>query len=442
MTMTAADMFEELRFIWELLAGEYLFLLPFAQRKNHFAIFTVTGFAAFTLISQGYFLVLNILYALPSAIRSAGVAFWYILLALGTIPFLRLCFRLTQSDALYFCIGGYAAQHMVYALVHELLARVIWPELPENLPIYMLVTLCHCVMIYVLIYCIFAPQLRQSRGQLFEDKPTHIVDHGLLLTFLMIATFTCQHIFEYGGEVRIFGAIVGMLICMLILGVQYSSLWAVRSRQEQSTIHQMLLDTDRHFQLEKEMVDHINRTCHDLKHTLQVLKTVEEGERQRYIEEAQRDIDLYHQLVHCENEVLNTILAEKCLYCQKHDIRLSCAVDGCKLEGISVVDLYALLGNIIDNAIESVSRLTQPEQRVISLTINGYNAFTSIQINNYYEGNLTLRDGLPVTTKRDAQNHGIGLKSVRYLAEKYGGTMCISTQNAIFTLQVMLPAGQ
>lgn len=439
MTVTSAQVFEELRFIWELLGAEYLFLLPFARRRPGFRIRTVVGIAAFTLLSQGYFLVLSLLYEMPEPVRSSAVACWYILLALATIPFLRRCFQLTASDGLYFCIAGYSAQHIVYAVVHELLARIIWRELPGNLPLYIFITLAHCLLIYLLTYLVFAEPLRQCRGQMLEDNVQRILAHIVLLSFLMICTFTSQHIFEYGGDMRPLGAIVSVLVCCLMLGLEYSALRAVRSRQEQSTIEQMLRDSARQFWLTKEMVEHINRTCHDLKHNLMVLKTIDEGERQRYIEETERSIALYHELVHSDNEVLNTILAEKCLYCDRHGINLSCAVDGGNLEGIAVLDLYALLGNAIDNAIESVSRLSEPEKRVISITISGHNSFTSIQTNNYYEGELRFQDRLPVTTKRDMLSHGIGLKSIRYLAEKYGGSLCVSAENHIFTLQIMLP---
>jgi signal transduction histidine kinase len=58
---------------------------------------------------------------------------------------------------------------------------------------------------------------------------------------------------------------------------------------------------------------------------------------------------------------------------------------------------------------------------------------------NYFEGDIKLANGLPVTTKRDKDNHGFGLKSIRYAAEKYGGTMTINIEENWFILRILLP---
>lgn len=165
-------------------------------------------------------------------------------------------------------------------------------------------------------------------------------------------------------------------------------------------------------------------------------------DRQAFIEETEANIQLYQQMVSTDNEVLNTILAEKILYCNSHQIQLNYVVDSVPLAFISIADLYALLDNAIDNAIESVSRLENPERRVIGLTIQNRNAFISIQTNNYYDGKLEFQEGLPVTTKSVRLRHGYGLKSIRYLSQKYGGSMCVSAQDSVFTLQIMLPVSQ
>ena len=47
-------------------------------------------------------------------------------------------------------------------------------------------------------------------------------------------------------------------------------------------------------------------------------------------------------------------------------------------------------------------------------------------------------DGNFVTTKPDAENHGIGLNSVRKATKKYDGLVNISTKNNVFTVQILL----
>lgn len=440
--MDAQRVFEELSFIWELLAAEYVLLFPFARRKAGSSILILLGLPAFSLLSFGFFAIQEFYNSgtLPISIAQGFFMLWYILLALLTMLFVRACFQLTVSDALYICIAGYSLRHVVYVVVHELLARVLWPTLPELLALYILIDLTVCAAVLVLVYLCFAPQLRMCGGQMFPDSPLVITTHVVLLALLMFCTFSCQTVFEMWEGHQVLGAQMGLAVAVLMLCLQYGSLRAVRSNRERVVIEQMLRDSADHYVLTREMVEHINRTCHDLKHSLNALKTISEKERQGFIEETERNIERYHQLVHTDNEVLNTILAEKSLYCDSRQIRLSCAVDCAKLDFMSVPDLYALLGNAIDNAIECVDRFEDPDRRIVSLTIRRHNAFICIQTNNYCDATPQELDGLPVTTKKDKRSHGYGLKSIRYLADKYGGRMCFSVQEHIFILQIMLPA--
>ena len=57
---------------------------------------------------------------------------------------------------------------------------------------------------------------------------------------------------------------------------------------------------------------------------------------------------------------------------------------------------------------------------------------------NYYEGPLALRGGLPATTKGEKDYHGYGMPSMRAIAEQYGGTLSISAEGGIFLLDIIM----
>jgi len=50
-----------------------------------------------------------------------------------------------------------------------------------------------------------------------------------------------------------------------------------------------------------------------------------------------------------------------------------------------------------------------------------------------------FQDGLPVTGKKDKRYHGFGVKSIRYIAEKYHGEMFMNVRDGKFILNVLLP---
>ena len=157
------------------------------------------------------------------------------------------------------------------------------------------------------------------------------------------------------------------------------------------------------------------------------------------LRETEETIRLYEKYIPSNNPVLNAILAEKALFCERHQVTLSCAVGDVDLSFLSVPDLSILLGNAIDNAVEGAARLADPGDRVVSLSIQRRYAFLSIQTNNRCLQTPELHGGLPRTTKAPGGLHGYGLKSIRYIAAKYGGNAQISVADRIFTLQIMLP---
>ena len=113
-------------------------------------------------------------------------------------------------------------------------------------------------------------------------------------------------------------------------------------------------------------------------------------------------------------------------------------IDGEKLAGIKAGDLAAIFGNALDNAIEYVETLPV-EKRIISLIGYARKDVMGIHMENYCEKELKFQDGLPVSTKGNMDYHGFGLKSVRYVVEKYGGNLVIGLENQIFSMDIIFP---
>ena len=57
---------------------------------------------------------------------------------------------------------------------------------------------------------------------------------------------------------------------------------------------------------------------------------------------------------------------------------------------------------------------------------------------NYCVGGRSFVDGLPKTTKSDELNHGFGMRSMRSIATRYGGSLHTGIEGGIFYLNVLL----
>ena len=109
--------------------------------------------------------------------------------------------------------------------------------------------------------------------------------------------------------------------------------------------------------------------------------------------------------------------------------------------GNPVTDMGIILNNLLDNALEAVTLIPENE-RYIKLTGEFKENFFLIRAENSFDGVLKRDvDGNIVSRKRqqtDGELHGIGLKSVMSIADKYLGTMDISSENKVFMVRVML----
>jgi sensor histidine kinase regulating citrate/malate metabolism len=152
----------------------------------------------------------------------------------------------------------------------------------------------------------------------------------------------------------------------------------------------------------------------------------------------EREIQVYEAQNKTGNQFLDTILTSKGIHCQKAGINLTCVADGAALDFMDVMDLSALFGNALDNAIEAVSLLPK-EQRLIHLSVCREKGFLRIRLENRCQDGIKIKNGVPVTTKRDKRYHGFGVKSIFATAEKYGGSATVQTQNGWFELRVLIP---
>jgi len=182
-------------------------------------------------------------------------------------------------------------------------------------------------------------------------------------------------------------------------------------------------------------LDVINIKCHDLKHQISSLRS---NFSEQTIQEIEESVMIYDSALKTGNEIIDVILFEKNVFCEKNGIQFVFMVDGAELDFIEKSDLFSFFTNMLNNAIEAVMK-AQPEKRVISLTVKRVADMVVINEENYFSGQLKIKDEFPVTSKDDKLNHGFGLKSMKRFVAKYGGTLNFTTEGERFTLNITLP---
>lgn len=119
------------------------------------------------------------------------------------------------------------------------------------------------------------------------------------------------------------------------------------------------------------------------------------------------------------NIVLNYLLNRKINECRDNGIDMGCYVLG-NIEGIDDMDLYILLENLCDNAIEAAR---QCDNSTIRLQISEDNDRLYIDIGNTTMFNVLKSNPDMNTTKKDKGIHGFGIMNIRDIIDKYNGTI-------------------
>lgn len=232
--------------------------------------------------------------------------------------------------------------------------------------------------------------------------------------------------------------------CVTILYLQHELFRKSAIRQELDMLNHLWVQQRDQYDLAKENIALINQKCHDLKHQIQAMRVMFSDERrEEYFKEMEQSVRIYEVLAKTGNEVLDTVLTEKSLYCEANGIQAHCVADGSLLSFMDPVDLYTIFGNALDNAIESVRDSEDREKRIIDVLVYAEKQMLVIQIINPVSGELRFdREGLPMSTKVNDGYHGFGLKSIRHTVKRYGGFLTVKVENGCFYLQILLPVNR
>lgn len=447
------DYLDQFRAVAGLIAVCFLFCCNAVARRERFLLrVTVCGCVC---IAAGFAYVPlePVLASWPVLIYGfCSAAYWIVVTGMVCVS-VYVCYEITVCNALFRTVLGYSVETIVTTVLRYLIVMMWLPDLPMGSPVmYVLLGLAIYVISYYAAYRLLAVRL-QKNSPILEQRLNPVWSYVIVLLALLLIIFATNGICEWvipsmGGEsinetqfqlIRYFCIGIRLMVSTAFLVSQYFVFETSVLQYERDLVGRLLEEKSAQYAFNRENIEFIRRKCHDLKRQLRALELTGEDERRRVIEETRRAAEFYDAAVHTGNEVLDTILTEKNLLCVNRNIRLSCTVTAGDIDKIGVVDLYTILSNALDNAIESAERFTEPDKKTISFSVTERGKILYIIVENYYEGTISMREGIPLTRKADKANHGIGITSIRTLAKQYGGDIRISTDNQIFLLEIMIP---
>lgn len=424
---------EFLKFPAELIIAEAAFLID-RERKERFALRAPAALAVYFILSVGWSILIEAI--------AVDSFFPYVLLYLGYAALSLLpvwfCFELEPLECVFVIAGGYATEHMVFALDRIILFSVYGTLVTEGIQDFFYSYITYVIGAGIVYFLI----VRRNRDKdAFRRGDVRI---AALAMILGVAAVALSVSYSYPKtEENIYNCLIcpayGFICCALILLMEYYVLRENHMKQEQEMMEQLFDMANAQQRSSKEAIDIINIKCHDLKHQIKAFARMDDaGMRSDYVREVQEAVSIYDATYHTGCEALDYVLREKSLFCTEHDVSFTCMADGTQLKFMDTTDVYALIGNAMDNAIERVVK-EKEEERTVSLQIRQRGEMVLIHLVNRCSREVPFQENLPVTDKEDKRYHGFGMKSMRYIAEKYGGEMYAKAENGWFYLDFLFP---
>lgn len=387
------------------------------------------------------FLLLGML-ASSTAVDGALPVVWYFVLPLVNMLVIMSYCQISWREAFQCALLASLTEHLansVYILIFVSNAQM---------------NLAYCTISLLVYACIwfFWGRKMAHTGHYYVTSWGIVPMTLLCLTVQVFLSYECKHTADPNAcmafEVETVRRMLqlcqwyAIAFCCLILALEYTHQKQLFAQAELAVSHELLHVHEQQFRLTRDNIDLINRKCHDMKHQVTVLMAQKDGTGEltkRYGHEILKMIEVYDNSIDTGNEVLNTVLRDKSLYCSMNDINWMCAAHGEQLNFMNPLDLVCIIGNALDNAVEAVERIPDKKRQIISVKIATVSSMMQILIENTFDGEVHTADGQLLTRKQDAHNHGLGVRSIRATTEKYGGYASTTTEGDTFILNILIP---
>ena len=240
--------------------------------------------------------------------------------------------------------------------------------------------------------------------------------------------------------------LLGLLLFLCVLFYHTVTLLIDSFRQQERT-HFLEIQAEQ-YNIFYNHMEQTRRLRHDFKHSVHALSVLANSgdveNLKKYLADYEQQVLTLDKLrPFCKNAVLNALFHHYYAMAQSAEIRTEWHISIPDPLTISTLDLSSLMGNILENAIAGCRTVPEKERYfILTIEILEQNSLYIVSSNSS-DGNLKKESGIYQTTKsqlnsQTQREHGIGLYSIRTLAEKYNGMSQFSYDNGQFCVDVVL----
>ena len=264
----------------------------------------------------------------------------------------------------------------------------------------------------------------------------------LVLTSMMMFFSYILDAFQLEGRTFFAGQVLmafgQILIIILLYGIIFSghSIYELRRQKEISEIQNKL--QREYFQKLLARETETKRFRHDIINDLLQFQNYCANKKydklEHYLENTLGAVyEIHNNYYNVGNDIVNTVLNYYLLPLKEsHTI----SVQGYISEKISMDEreLCILVSNMVKNAAEALQKI---KDGYLWIKIREGEEFLYIEVKNSFQGEVVFdKKGMPISSKKNRENHGIGTYNIIDIAKKIGGTYKIEIEEQVFKAEV------
>ncbi|MBO6241302.1 MAG: GHKL domain-containing protein [Butyrivibrio sp.] len=427
MSESLISSFTSVGYYLEILIAEFLFLKTFEKRNHFFLRFPALIIASIIIVFRVDL----------SSTSSTFIRFFMLLMIIGiSICVYLFSFKGNSFSIISSCIGGVATQHIAnkFTVLFSLtpLAKRLY-SISYFYPIILEIAVFTAV--YLAVYFLVAQNFHFEKNSI----RLNVLSITIVITCIGVNRLIADHnVFNTYYEAA--SCIYAIICCALALAMQlYLYKWQ-EEKTESLVIKGLLSASEKQYEQWKAMVQFTNIQTHDLKHMLDRIERLASDNKLDIpdLSPIRDSIEGFSPLVKTGNDVLDVLLRNMSTLCKQQNIRFNCVSYTDSLGAYDSMSLYFLFANAIDNARAGADTVTDPDKRVIDVSLKKFGDSVTIHIWNYFEGEIVFEDRLPVRENSEG-GHGFGVKSIKMLVDKFEGAMNAYAEENVFHLNIILP---
>lgn len=222
----------------------------------------------------------------------------------------------------------------------------------------------------------------------------------------------------------------------------------MKSQAEKMDLIYELNQIKRHQELcdnEAQEVRHLHQNArklkHDMKNHMMVIASYLSANHYEaakdYTSEVLGKLNTVHSYVETGNDLMNHILNEKMTFAREQGIKIKAEIENLTFSKLKQIDFSTILTNLLDNAIDASLRESHPEMTIHIVKRKGYE---TVQIKNRISHSVLTDNPTLVSTKENAEVHGLGLLQVKALIDACDGLIDFYEESGYFCVGVFIPA--